>query len=74
MIPYVRYTYYDGGKKFEDNAPHYKVKELEMGIEWQVWKALEITGAYQITDRTSAKFPYPQLQGHLTRIQVQVNY
>jgi hypothetical protein len=74
MIPYVRYTYYDGGKKFEDNAPHYKVKELEMGIEWQVWKALEITGAYQITDRTSSKFPYPQLQGHLTRIQVQFNY
>ena len=74
MIPYARYTYYDGGKKFEDNAPHYKVKELEMGIEWQVWKALEITGAYMITDRTSSRFPYPQLQGHVTRLQVQFNY
>ncbi|MET0594787.1 MAG: porin [Polyangiaceae bacterium] len=74
MIPYVRYAYYDGGKKFEDNAPHYKVKELEMGIEWQVWKALEITGAYMMTDRSSSRFPYNQLQGHLTRVQVQFNY
>jgi hypothetical protein len=74
LIPYARYTYYDGGKKFEDNAPHYRVKELEMGIEWQIFKALEITGAYMVTDRTSSKFPYTQLQGHVTRLQVQVNY
>jgi len=74
FIPYLRATYYDGGKKFEINAPHYQVKELEFGIEWQVLKALELVLAYDIADRTSSKSPYKQERGHVTRVQVQVNY
>jgi hypothetical protein len=74
LIPYARYTYYEGGKKFEDNAPRYLVKEFEFGAEWQLFKNLEITAAYMISDRTSSKFPYAQQQGHVTRLQVQVNY
>lgn len=74
MFPYARYTYYDGGKKFEDNAPHYLVKELEFGLEWQLAKALEITGAYMVTDRTSSRAPYLRQEGHIARLQVQFNY
>lgn len=74
IIPYVRGQYYRGGKKFENNAPRYEVKELEMGVEWQLGKWLEITGAYMISDRTSPKYPYKQQEGHVTRLQVQVNY
>jgi hypothetical protein len=74
LIPYVRGTYYEGGKKFETNAPRYEVRELEMGLEWQLLKALELTLAYTVTDRTSSKAPYPRLKGHIGRIQVQVNY
>jgi hypothetical protein len=74
LMPYVRGTYYDGGKKFETNAPHYVVKELEMGAEWQIWTALELTLAYTVTDRTSSSYPYPELQGHLGRVQLQFNY
>ncbi|WNG33569.1 porin [Archangium violaceum] len=74
LIPYVRGTLYEGGKKFDTNAPRYDVRELEMGVEWQILKALEVTGTYLISDRTSSRAPYEQEQGHVTRLQVQVNY
>lgn len=74
LLPYVRATYYEGGKKAETNAPRYRVREAELGVEWQLLKALEVTGAYLISDRTSSRAPYEQEQGHVTRIQVQVNY
>lgn len=74
LIPYVRGTLYKGGKKFETNAPHYDVRELELGAEWQIWKALELTAAYVIADRTSSRYPYEQEQGHVTRLQLQFNY
>lgn len=74
LIPYVRGTLYQGGKKFETNAPRYDVRELELGAEWQPWKALELTAAYVIADRTSSRYPYEQEQGHVTRLQLQFNY
>ncbi len=74
VIPFVRGTYYDGGKKFFVNAPHYLVKELEVGVELQIVKALEVVLAYDITSRTSDSYPYEQQAGQITRIQVQVNY
>jgi hypothetical protein len=74
IMPYVRYTYYQGGKKFENNAPRYDVREAEFGFEVQVFKALEVTLCYAIADRTSSRFPYEQEEGHLLRLQVQFNY
>lgn len=74
MFPYVRGTMYQGGKKFETNAPRYEIMELETGLEWQLVKALETTLAYTIADRTSSSYPYDQEQGHLLRAQVQFNY
>jgi hypothetical protein len=74
LLPYVRGTLYQGGKKFETNAPRYDVREVELGVEWQIIKAVELTGAYLISDRTSSRAPYTQQQGHVTRLQVQVNY
>ncbi len=74
LIPYVRGTLYEGGKKFETNTPLYDIQELEMGAEWQLAKALELTLAYTLADRTSSKPPYAQQQGHIFRVQAQVNY
>ena len=74
FTPYVRGTYYNGGKKFETNAPYYRVRELEFGIEWQLIKALEVTAVYTITDRTSSKSPYDRQKGHIARVQLQFNY
>lgn len=74
IIPYARGTMYDGGKKFQTNAPRYTVREIEMGCEWQIMKPLELTAAYLIADRTSDKHPYEQQSGHVARLQVQINY
>jgi len=73
LIPFVRGTYYEGGKKFENNAPFYSVKELEIGIEWQIWKALELVAAYDMVDRTVVATKAEQ-KGHLGRLQLQFNY
>jgi hypothetical protein len=74
LFPFVRGTIYQGGKKFMTNAPRYDVKELELGIEWQVFPALEVVLAYDIVDRTSDRYPYNQEQGQITRLQVQANF
>ena len=71
---YSRGTYYEGGKKFEANAPRYSVRELETGIEWQPYTAVELTLAYALSSRTSDKYPYTKQDGQLTRVQLQFNY
>jgi hypothetical protein len=73
LIPFVRGTMYDGGKKFVTNALGYRVREVELGIEWQIAKAIEVVAAYNISERTSDKL-YTQQYGHWTRLQLQVNY
>ena len=74
IIPFSRGTYYEGGKKFEANAPRYSIRELETGIEWQPYSAIELTLAYTISSRTSDKYPYTKQDGQLTRVQLQFNY
>jgi hypothetical protein len=74
VLPYVRGVLYEGGRKFETNAPSYSTRELEIGVEWQVWKALELTGAFTLAERTSPKAPYDQESGHFLRLQAQFNY
>lgn len=71
LTPYVRVHRYDGGKKFEQNAPRHEVKELNAGIEWQISKWLEITSELMASDRTvNGK----RETGRLIRLQVQFNY
>lgn len=74
LIPFVRGTLYQGGKKFVTNAPRYDVKELELGLECQLIPAAEVVFAYLFADRTSDRYPYNQERGQVTRVQVQVNF
>ncbi|MFN8416841.1 MAG: porin [Cytophagaceae bacterium] len=76
FIPYVKGQYFYGGKKVERDARRTIVKEVEFGVEWQVVKALELTFAYTMSDRTfedSGK-PVNHQVGNFARIQVQINY
>lgn len=73
LIPFARATYYRGGKKFETNAPGYLVKEIELGVEWQIMKPLEVVLAYDLAERTSSS-THLREKGHITRVQLQVNY
>lgn len=71
FFPYVRGQYYHGGRKTETNAPLTIVKEVEAGVEWQPFRALEVTTAVMASDRETNR---KGLTGEFVRVQVQVNY
>ena len=78
VFPFVRYQEYHGGKKHEANAPSNRVRELELGVEYQFNSHIELTTMYTFTDRTSAlatgSDPYKSQSGNLIRFQLQWNY
>ncbi len=76
FIPFSRYHYYSGGKKFEMDAARHRVNELELGVEWQPHKAFELVAMYTISDRTAVNSlnPVNRQKGSLLRIQAQVNF
>jgi predicted porin len=76
MIPFVRYHYFKGGKKFELDAMRHRVKELEIGMEYQFNKNFELVGMYTISDRTfeNSLDPDNRQKGSLVRLQAQINF
>jgi hypothetical protein len=76
LFPFLRYHYYDGGKKFEKDARTYKVNELEIGTEWQPFRNFELVTMYTISKRRfeDAAKPINNQEGRLLRIQMQFNY
>lgn len=76
LIPFARYTYYDGGKKFELDARAYKVEEFEGGIEYQPFKQLEVTVSWVHASKwTSDRVKKDNYQvGSFMRIQCQLNF
>lgn len=78
IFPFVRYQEYLGGKKHEPNSPSNRVRELELGAEYQFNSHVELTASYSFTDRTSAlatgSDPYKSQSGNLIRFQLQWNY
>ncbi len=76
LIPFVRYQYYDGGKKHERDARSYYVNDLEIGGEWQVNKNFELVVNYTISKRRYEDFVKQDnyKEGNLLRIQGQLNF
>lgn len=76
LIPFVRYQYYNGGKKHEKDARSYNVDELEIGGEWQLNKNFELVVNYTISKRRYEDFILQDnyQTGNLLRIQAQVNF
>ena len=76
LIPYARVQSYRGGKKFELDARRYRVREAEVGVEWEPYPAFELTAAYAAADRRQedATTPVNRQRGRLLRLQAQVNY
>lgn len=74
ILPFCRAAYYEGGKKQMTNAPHYSVREIEGGVEWQPIPAIEFVGALNASRRTSDVVPYDLEEGFLGRFQLQLNY
>ncbi len=76
LIPFVRYHFYEGGKKFERDARSYNVNEFEVGTEWQPFKNFELVTMYTVSKRRfeDAVKPINTQDGRLLRIQFQFNY
>jgi hypothetical protein len=76
LTPYVRGQYYEGGKKVEQDARRYRMREYEAGIEWQVDTQLEFTAAWTESDRRyeDGLKPDNHLHGSFVRLQAQVLY
>jgi hypothetical protein len=76
FIPFSRYHFYNGGKKHELDATRHRVKEFEIGVEWQPHKAFELVAMYTISDRTfeNSLNPDNRQKGSLLRLQAQVNF
>lgn len=76
LIPFVKYKYYDGGKKFEQDARSYHLQEMEFGIEWQPWKYLELVVMYTMSERRYEDFIVRDnfQRGNVLRIQAQFHF
>lgn len=76
IIPFVRYQSYDGGKKLETDARHYRVRETEFGVEWTPARAVELTAQYTVSDRRyeDGVRPDNRQKGQLLRLQAQISY
>lgn len=76
LIPFFRAQYYSGGVKNATDAKAIKVNEYDLGVEYQIFKNLEITASYVYSIRnTSDKTKeFNNQSGNLLRLQLQFNY
>jgi len=75
FMPYARWQTYNGGWKVVANAPRIATDEIEVGVEWQVFKELELTLAYADSKRSEADITrVGQAERQLLRAQMQWNF
>ncbi|BEV02027.1 porin [Novosphingobium olei] len=75
LWPYARWQHYRGGWKVALNAPRVETDEIEVGLEWQAMKALELTLAYARMRRSEAdERRLGRAEGNVLRTQIQWNY
>lgn len=75
-IPFIRAQYYNGGKKHELDTRSHRVRELEIGVEWQPVKQFELVAMYTISSRRYEDFTLQNnlQRGNLLRLQAQINF
>ena len=77
FIPFARWQYEDGGRKFARNAPHSRLNEIDFGVEYAPIPEVELTLMYTYTPyRTNTNsYPYDDIEdGSRLGMQVQWNY
>lgn len=74
-IPYAKWQTYRGMWKANANMPRMAVDEIEVGVEWQIMKALELVVNYSHMNRTNMNnSAFGQATGDVVRAQLQWNY
>jgi len=75
LIPFVRWNYYDGARKFGTNAHKMVVNDLDLGFEWQWRPELELSMMYSLTgERTNSVGNAIIRDARRLAIQLQFNY
>lgn len=77
LIPFVRWQYYDGARKFATNAPRDKVQEVSIGLEYIPYPELELTLQYTHGSRTNTTDTaglYRDVQADYIGVQAQINF
>lgn len=76
FIPFTRAQYYSGGKKHEQDARSYRMRELEIGVEWQPSRSFELVAMYTFSSRRFEDFDNQDnfQSGSLLRLQAQANF
>jgi hypothetical protein len=77
FLPFVRWNYFDGARKFANNAPKLCVNEIDVGFEWQWRKEVELQLQYTFSDErsnTSTSNPAIISGSRRLALQLQFNY
>ena len=81
MLPFIKWQYFDGANKAETNAPANEVNDIELGVEWQIAREVELAAVYHrmkrnnlVTGNRAGRPDYQKFEADALRIQVQINY
>jgi hypothetical protein len=75
LIPFVRWNYFDGARKFNTNAHKMVVNEIDVGFEWQWRKEVELQLQYTFADERSNRDGTRIIDGsQRLAVQLQFNY
>jgi hypothetical protein len=74
-IPFVRWSYFDGARKFAAGAPTQKVNEVDFGVEYQPWSCFEVTAVYtHAFERSNTSSNYLVKNVDRVTLQLQFNF
>jgi hypothetical protein len=81
FMPYARYQHFDGGYRSQPNAPFGITNQVDLGVEWQIRKDMELVVEYNLLDNVSLTAidrantrSYRNFTGSALRCQFQINY
>jgi hypothetical protein len=81
FLPFVKWQYFDGANKAETNAPVNKVNDIELGVEWQIAREVELAAIWHqmnrnnlVTGNRSGRADYVNFDTDALRLQLQINY
>lgn len=75
LLPFLRWNYYDGARKFGTNAHKMVVNDLDIGFEWQWRPEVELVMMYSLTgERTNAAGTAIIKDARRLALQLQFNY
>ncbi|MGV3662252.1 MAG: porin [Prosthecobacter sp.] len=77
LLPFVRWQYFDGARKYATNAPKDNVEEISIGFEYIPYPELELTVMYTHGTRTNTNDTaglYREVQADYIGVQAQINF